>query len=371
MPIRTPYYAVRMEGEDITPWVSSAVVVEDDRQADSVTLTIPDQSMIYTDALFEGCVVEVDLGYAEPNQHALMLKAVITKVELSYPETGVSSLTLKGEDKSIMMGLIEKKKRWRDQSVADIVRELGNSHGFPHIEAHLDPPPRTRRSIHQDGKTDLAFLQELAEMYHAKCFVELNEQGEEVLYFIPERRVVGLRRPDELVLRYRMGSDSNLISFAPSFDSSYIDRLKEVEGLDTQGNSVRSQDRPPSEITMWDLNEVRMAQASARDRPIIERLYSRGAECKQDLQRRLTARRPAVGEVTPDQDAVESTNETLEARRLGMSASGTTFGNIWLRAKSNVTLRGVSERFNGKWYVSNVTHKIDGSGYKSDFKCVR
>ena len=54
-----------------------------------------------------------------------------------------------------------------------------------------------------------------------------------------------------------------------------------------------------------------------------------------------------------------------------MSASGSTFGNIWLRAKSNVQIEGVSERFRGEWYVSSVTHKIDDSGYKTDFKCVR
>ena len=94
--------------------VSSVTAVEDDRQADNVTITIPDPRMIYADGLFEGSE-EVDMGYAEPNQHALMLRAIITKVEQGYPENGVPTLTLKGEDKSILMGLIEKKKLWRDR----------------------------------------------------------------------------------------------------------------------------------------------------------------------------------------------------------------------------------------------------------------
>ncbi len=54
-----------------------------------------------------------------------------------------------------------------------------------------------------------------------------------------------------------------------------------------------------------------------------------------------------------------------------MTASGTVAGTIWLRAKSNVLVAGASSRFNGRWYVTGVTHKIDGSGYKTDFKCVR
>ena len=372
MPVRTPFYQITLEGEDITPWISSVSTVEDDQQADSVTLTIPDPRMIYADGLFEGSTVEVDMGYAEPDQHTLMLRAIITKVEQSYPENGMPTLTLKGEDKSILMGLVEKKKRWRDRTVTDIVRAVAKPYGFSHIEAQLSPDPMIRsKPITQDGKTDLAFLQELAKKYHAKCFVELDEQDNEVLYFLPERRIVTLRRPDTLLLRYRMGPDSNLISFAPTFDSSYIDRLKEIADVDTQGNTVESQEKPPSEIVIWQLDKARMAQASERDRVKIKTLYDIGAVRKSVLQGLLSIRRATVGEVVADQADLESTNDSLEARRLGMSATGTTFGNIWLRAKSNISIEGANERFNGEWYVSNVSHKIDSSGYKTDFKCVR
>jgi phage protein D len=384
MPVRTPFYQITLEGEDITPWISSVSTVEDDQQTDSVSLTIPDPRMIYADGLFEGSTVEVDMGYAEPDQHALMLRAIITKVEQSYPENGMPTLTLKGEDKSILMGLVEHKDVWRDRTVTDIARTIAqgqntrqttpkrHSYGFSRIEAHLSPDPMIRsKPIIQDGKTDLAFLQELAKKYHAKCFVELDEQGNEVLYFLPERRIVTLRRPDTLLLRYRMGPDSNLISFAPTFDSGYIDRLKEIVDVDTQGNTVKSQEKPPSEIVIWELDKARMAQASERDRVKIQTLYDIGAVRKSVLQGLLSIRRTMVGEVVADQADLESTNDALEARRLGMSATGTTFGNIWLRAKSNISIEGANERFNGEWYVSNVSHKIDSSGYKTDFKCVR
>jgi phage protein D len=36
-----------------------------------------------------------------------------------------------------------------------------------------------------------------------------------------------------------------------------------------------------------------------------------------------------------------------------------------------VRIDGINERFNGKWYVSSVTHRIAAAGYKTDFKCVR
>ena len=57
--------------------------------------------------------------------------------------------------------------------------------------------------------------------------------------------------------------------------------------------------------------------------------------------------------------------------QLGMSANGTTFGNIWLRAKSNVTVEGVSTRFAGEWYVTSVTHNIKKGEYKQNFSLAR
>lgn len=372
MGVRVPFYEVRLEGEDITPWVSQVTITEDDRQADSVTLSIPDPRMIYADALFEGSAAEVDIGYAENNQHALMIRAIISKVELSYPESGGPALTLKGEDKSIMMGLAEKNKVWRDRKVSDIIREVAEPYGFAEVVVRLSPDPEVRtRNIHQDGKTDLAFLQELAQRYHAKCFVELNAEESEVLYFLPERQIVTYRRPDTLVLRYRKGPMSNLITFSPRFDSSYIDRLREISSVDRGGRRIDTQNQPPrTEEVIWPLDEARMADASSEDRARIRTLYERGAARKIGLQAQLTARRATAGNVSPDQADLESTDDVLEGRRLGMTASGTAFGNIWLRAKSNCLIEGVSQRFNREWYVPGVTHKISGRGYTTEFRLV-
>jgi phage protein D len=371
MPVRTPIFQVCVEGKDITPWVNSVTVTEDDRQADSCSIAIQDPRMVYADGLFEGCRLEVDIGYAESGEHALLLRAVISKIEMSYPENGVPALTLKGEDKSIEMGLVEKNVVWRKKSVAEIVKAVAKPYGFAKVEARLESDPELRQPIHQDGKTDLAFLQELAEQHHAKCFVELDETGKEVLYFIPERQIVNLRRPDQLVLRYRMGPDSNLISFSPSFDTSYIDRLKAAADVDRNGQAIKTREVPAPPVEVWTLDEARLAAVSPRDRELIRALYQRGADCKRDFQKQLTARRPEVGKVARDRTAMDSGNDTKAGRQNGMSASGSVAGSVWMRAKSNVMVRGVGRRFDGQWYVSSVTHKVDGGGYKTDFKAVR
>ena len=371
MQTRVPFFSVKIAGQDVTRWVSAVSVTEHDREADSASVTIPDPRMIYADAFFEGSDMQIDLGYAESGQHALMLKAMVTKVDVSYPQDGVPSIKLKASDRSIEMGLQERRKSWRNTTVTGIVRTIGKKY-FPKVEASLDKDRKLdRRAEQQDGKTDLAFLQALAKKYHAKCFVELDDHDNEVLYFIPERGVVRLRRPDTLVLTYRMGPKSNLISFSPTFDSTYVDRLKAVADLDDKGAAVKSKEDKPADPVVWKLNSDRMALADKEDKDRINALYQAGLQPMKDLHKKLAAHRVVVGEVVADQTHLDAQHDTLESRRLGMKANGTTFGTIWLRAKSNVKIHGVNERFLGDWYVSAVTHTIDDGGYKTDFDCER
>lgn len=370
MAVRTPYFSVVVEGQDITPWVTSVQVAEDDRLADSTTITINDPRMIYADALMEGCHAEIDLGYAEPGQHALLLRALITKVDVSYPENGVAQVKIKGEDKSIEMGLVEKKKNWTGTTANAIVKKIGQPYGFADIVASLSPDPKVTRE-NQDGKTDLAFLQDLAKKYTAKCFVELDENEQEVLHFLPDRRIVRLNRADKLVLRYRQGAGSNLMSFSPSFDASFIDRVKEVHDIDDGGRTVNTPPQPPVDVFIWPLAADLSSRAKRTDLERIDALYDVGVQAREKLQQELAKPKPAVGRVAPTQQQVDDEAGALESRRLGMSATGTTIGSIWMRAKCNVTITGVHERFAGDWYVTGVTHTVDTGGYKTDFKAVR
>ena len=123
-------------------------------------------------------------------------------------------------------------------------------------------------------------------------------------------------------------------------------------------------------MATWKLPDLRN-RVSAADGERIKALYDAGLRRRTDLQDKLGAPRARSGEVARNQEELDARSGRLESRRLGMSANGTTIGTIWLRAKSNVTVTGVHERFAGEWYVSSVTHTIDASGYRTDFKAVR
>lgn len=370
MDARMPFWSVRIEGQDVSSWVSAVQLTEDDRQTDHVAITMPDPRMAWADAVMEGCRAEIDLGYAAQDQHALMLRAILTRVETTYPDSGVPELKVKGEDKSIEMGLEERTRPWKDTTVGSIVTAVADRYGFSDVKVAVSPDPRVRRE-HQDGKTDLAFLQELAKKYHAKCFVELDEQDREVLFFIPERRIVRIRRPETLVLRYRQGPASTLQTFRPTFDASYLDRWREVHDIDDDGEPVRSPDDPPADVATWPLTTAVRSRVSATDWGRLQTLHDAGTRRRTALQLALATARPALGESARDQADLDVSTDRLDSRRLGMSATGTTTGTIWLRAKSAVVIAGVHERFAGEWYVTGVTHSIGVNGYRTDFRCVR
>jgi phage protein D len=372
MAVRTPYFRVRLAGRDITAWVAAVSVTEDDRRCDSVTLTVPDPHFSYGDALVEGCWAEVDLGYRERDAHAVLIRALLTKVEAQYPQNGVPVTTLSGEDKSIEMGLVERTRRWADTTVTRVVRDVSGPYRFSRTQVELSPDPAIRtQALVQDGKTDLAFLQELAEKYHAKCFVELDDDDREVLYFIPERRLVTTRRPDTLVLRFRAGGPGNLISFSPRFDSGYLDRLRQSADLDTSGEVVESPPGPPPADDGWPLDAALVARAGDADARTIRDLYEAGLAGRARLREQLAAARPTVGVAHAGRDEIDAGHDVREGRRLGMTASGSTVGNIWLRAKSLVRVDIPSRRWAGPWYVSSVTHRIDDNGFTTDFTATR
>ncbi len=372
MTLRSPYMSVHVEGEDISDWVEAVTVTEDDQEADALSLTIPDEFMVYADGIMEGSFVEVDVGYAAPNEHALLMRVILTKIEVDYPANGRATLRLKGEDRSIQMGLTERRKKWKGLTVTEIVREIGQRYTFADIVTELDPDPVIDgKPLHQDGKTDLAFLLDTARRYRAKCFVELNENAEEVLYFIPERRVLRARRLDRFPLKYRLGADSNLISFQPKFNGSYIDRLKETNDVDDDGEPFSSEEQPPYEEPAIVPDPVRLAQVSPADSRRVLALNAAGSARRTAFRAELAARRAAVGQVNRDRQDVEHSNIPLQSRQSGMAARGTTIGNIWLRAKSIAVAGGLNDRFNGEWYVHRVEHSIARQGFRTSFECVR
>jgi uncharacterized protein len=60
-----------------------------------------------------------------------------------------------------------------------------------------------------------------------------------------------------------------------------------------------------------------------------------------------------------------------QAQHLTVELSATVISDPSLLAKTVVEIQGISQRLSGKYYLREAKHKVDGSGFTVDLKCLR
>jgi phage protein D len=52
-----------------------------------------------------------------------------------------------------------------------------------------------------------------------------------------------------------------------------------------------------------------------------------------------------------------------------VTAEGRTIGFPELRAGRVIEVTGIGPRYSGRWVLTKTTHKLDSTGYKTEFAC--
>ena len=81
--------------------------------------------------------------------------------------------------------------------------------------------------------------------------------------------------------------------------------------------------------------------------------------------------REMVTTFTTSADLAERRQNQFSTQRLGMEASATTLGNYRLRAQRTVGVLDVGGQFSGKWFMTQVRHTVNRSGFRTEFECRR
>ena len=72
--------------------------------------------------------------------------------------------------------------------------------------------------------------------------------------------------------------------------------------------------------------------------------------------------------VASQEEANAMAKAQLQATSMGfITGRGSCIGEPRLEARTVIELKGLGRRFSGSYYVTSVTHTINGSGYRSDF----
>lgn len=282
----------------------------------------------------------------------VLFDGVITNQQLSPgDQPGAGTLTVTGEDVSLMMDLEEQSAEHPAQSEPMIAARLIASYARYGLVPLIVPPPALdvplpiERVPVQDA-TDLAFLQALAARYGYVFYVSPGPAPmANTAYWGPPKRL-GLPQP---ALTVNMGQASNVSGLSFQHDAL---KAEFVEGS-IQDRRTNQQlpvktfavTRPPlASQPTWLVHQQQLRRTRYRD-------AGRGAsEAYAQAQGRTDARSDTV-----------SADGELDAVR---------YGGI-LQARGLVGLRGAGYNYDGLYYVRRVTHSISRDAYTQRFSLAR
>jgi hypothetical protein len=282
----------------------------------------------------------------------VVMDGIITHQQLNPSnEAGASTVTVTGEDVSVMMDLEEKSAEHPAQDESIIALKLIATYAryglMPMVlpPPAIDPPIPIERIPVQQG-TDLSYLKEMAERFGYVFYVSPGPApGTNTAYWGPPKR---LDLPQK-ALAVNMGADTNVETLAfsnnaltPTLVSGRVqDRLS---GQTVPVRTFASLRPPLSTQPAWLVNQPNVRTTL---------LGTSGLNVAQAFAR-------AQGITDSNADAVTAEGE-LDALR---------YADL-LRARGLVGVRGAGYSNDGLFYVKRVTHSITPGSYRQRFSLTR
>jgi hypothetical protein len=284
----------------------------------------------------------------------VLLDGIITQVRLSPSnEPGTSTLTVTGEDVSVMMDLEETAEEYPAHfDYAIVTRVLGQGKYSQYgLVPPLPPPdpPRipvpTQEVPNRAFTTDRAFLEELAQRYGYLFYItpglgpSVIPTVNKVFWGPPERLSL-----EQSALSMNMGPETNVDSLSFTYNALAPNKVKYTAEGQTRTLERRSLSRT--------------ARPLARDQAELRRTL---AYTPADGMSAQQAEAEAQGMLNRSLDEVVTATGTLDALRYGKL----------LKARQLVGVRGVGQSYDGTYYVKQVTHQIQKGQYRQSFTLTR
>jgi len=359
---------------DLSDDISSLEVQQQEGQSDSLTVNVSDPFKVLSHALQEGMDVEVELG--TDDDHAVIFRGSIYKVDGSFPTTQTPTLRVQAYDPTAKMGLRPRNKPWADQSLSDIVSTIARTQ-FTSIDVSVDGDPSfPGNGLRQQDETDLAFLRRLATTYGCILYVTA-EDSSDTLHFISQASAMSM---DPVVTVYygRTDVDNRLLSFQASVDAAQIELPRSLSAIDpdsgepTEITTTNLPDPADTEDEFFDENLSAFASAFPDKASSLAALITSApatqAALRTDLGTSTRAANPTFA--TEEQQNAVAQNQ-FSTSLLGMRASGSTVGIRQITAQTSIKIGDVGGRFSGIWLLSQVRHILDAQGYRTEFECRR
>lgn len=334
---------------------SAQVSTGKERAGFQLVFTLAKTSTLLTTMLpvgyFDPMVTRVILIVTVGGLPHVLMDGIVTRQEISSSnEPGKSTLTVTGEDLSVLMDVVELVKSYPAMpDIAQVAAALAPYAAFGVTPALVPPiiPTTTiptRRHDTQVG-TDLAYIKSLAQRCGYVFYVEPGPlPGQSLAYFGPDVR---LPIPQH-ALSVNMDAHSNVESLGFSLDGM-AKKARVYAIMDPFTGKI------PITIPVPNANLFKPPMGARPTLPSRIEFACRGAQLAPD-----EAARDVLGFMMNAPQAVTG-NGRLDVLR---------YGHV-LRARAMVGVRGAGIAYDGMYYVDSVTHHLKRGEYKQDFTLSR
>ena len=366
-----PTFLIQIEGKelsaDITQEIRAFVFEDNESKLDVMELTVTDRNLQFVDdPLFqEGNEIVARFGYV--GNLSPRKKAVIKDIEYDFPEEGDPTITLRAYDKGFKMAGRENQRVWTKPPPgilhSEIAEEIGAKYG---LTPKATPTKGRHLRVVQSNISDAEFLKQLAKTARAKDgdgvtgYVFYVQDDE--LHFHPR----GLDQQPAVVLEYFTDTQGVLRSFKPTTQS------QGAKGAGTETKAIGVDPRKKETV------EHRASNKNTSERTALgKRTYlvygNTGEETYQGEESGhivpSSERTEGFHEEPSQEPAQDAAEGEFKRAELGhVEAVALTIGIPSLKAKQNVEVKGVGQKFSGVYYVESVRHEFGESGYACELK---
>lgn len=302
-----------------------------------------------------GETIELKMGYV--NDLRLMLKGTITTLEPSFNQSGGLSLTVRGLNELHKFRSVQHTDSWQGKKDSDIAKEIGDKPlskkapglGFTvrvNEEARWKEQPDS--FVFMNNQYDIVFLMERARRRdYVVVLNESDEKGNPYIYFGPSN-------DRATPTTYELEWGKTLVSFRPTLTTA-----RQVAKVTVVG---------------WDRRRNQPIKGSASWSDLLPKQNTTERRFQESLLKAFGNREEIISDqpVRDNDEAKSRAKSILRNMKKDMvEATGETVGLPDLRAGRKVQISSLGDRFSGLYYVTQTTHTINDSGYRTTFEARR
>jgi len=297
-----------------------------------------------------GLDVAIQVGYANRGIKVkdTLIKGKITSLSPNFPSSGIPTLSVQGYDHSFCLQktVVKKKKTFeKEKNYGAIVKKILSDH--PNIKAgQIDPTVNACEKIVQNAnESDYQFIKRLADRIGFEFFITNGE-----LFFREPNDSEFLTKSDEIIT---LSWGKELISFNPRLSTAKV-----VTKVTVQAHDPKNKKAIKGVATLKDIG--------IKDSKLENTLKSANDCQKKELE---TSKHDIP--VCDEKDAKILAKSLLrKANNSLIEGNCECIGMPEIRPGKSLNIKGVGDRFNGKYYVKSAKHSI-GDGYKTSFEVRR